>query len=122
MSDALTEHGPGAPLPRDRWGRRMNERPLSEKSPYSPLRIHTFDWDEVNGDTYVHESEIAALEAELAEAKRTLDENDKIYLHASEVIADRNRLRDAIRRVLPRLVQTHSVYKSLRAALEGGDG
>ena len=64
---------------------------------------------------------IATLEAELAEAKRTLDENDKIYLHASEVIADRNRLRDAIRRVLPRLVQTHSVYKSLRAALEGGD-
>ena len=65
---------------------------------------------------------MVALEAELAEAKRTLDENDKIYLHASEVIADRNRLRDAIRRVLPRLVQTHSVYKSLRAALEGGDG
>ena len=52
----------------------MSDRPLSEKSPYSPLRIHTFDWDEVNGDTYVHESEIVALEAERDRLKLRLTE------------------------------------------------
>ena len=100
----------------------MSDRPLSEKSPHSPLRIHTFDWDETYGDTYVHESEYAALEAEIEDYKITFKQK---LLDNGKLRAERERLTEQVAFLKGQLVEV-SMQKvdeiNRQIALdEGGD-